>query len=323
MRKQISSIVLVLALVLFTLFLPSGCKNGSGGTAVTTAEAAAACQTVMGAINLVFNSGSTWVPSGSSVSWSGPGLSMSGTVTSSPPVNSYALALTFSGFSDIVTGYTVNGTVDWSMDMNTSSGVVTGTCTGSVTLSGGPVTSQTWNVSADRSSSHAEISFGGTVTCNGSSFDASTLSLNRVGDANSALQSVFFGMGSVMSNQPAWIPGSGNSVSYSATGVSMTGTRVTGPTTTDYDLTITFTAFLDSEFGYTLDGTVHFVLACDNAGPINSGSLSGTVTLATSPAGSITFTITNVVGTWGGSMTFTGRVVTGGGTVDAKMLVPG
>jgi hypothetical protein len=294
-----------------------------GGHTVTAPEAATAMQTLSGAVNLVFNSQSLWTQVGSDVSWSAPGLSMSGTVSTAGPLSTYTLAVACSGYYDVATGYTVSGTADTSLVVTTTTGAVSGTVTGSFTFAGGPVTKATWNLTVTGTGPGSLPSFSGTVTCDDISFDAGTISLDRTTQANAALQAVFFGIGAVMGSQSSWIPGAGNDVSYDALGVSMTGTKVSGATTTDYTLAITFASYADSQFGYTLNGTVNFVLAGEDPNLITGGTVTGTVTLSASPVAGLTFNVTNIVGVSGVSMSFEGTVTADGTVFDAKTLVPG
>jgi hypothetical protein len=279
-------------------------------------------QTLTGAMNLLFNSQSLWTSAGTAVSYSVAGMSMNGTLTVSGTVNSYALTVVFSNYVDVGTGYTMNGTGDFTADVDTSLGSGSGGIAGSFTFSGGVVAAQTWDVTMSGFGSTS--SYSGTVTCNGTKFNAADLSLEKAGQANSAFQAVFFGFGQVLGNQSSWVPGTGDNVSYSVPGIDMTGTKTSGPNTSDYVLSIKFTSYVDTQFGYTLNGTVDFALSATNTpNAITGGSLSGTVTLTGSVFSGITFNVATITGVPGMSMFFTGKVTVGGTTFDAKIFVPG
>lgn len=150
-------------------------SSGGGNSTVTTAQASKAGQAVIDGVTLVMDNQLSWTTIGTAVSYSISGLSMTGTLTTVFPINTYTLTITFSGYVDGATGYTLNGTVNLSEIINTSTLAMSGTATGNLTSSGGPVTTQTWNVSF--SGTTTNYTFTGTITCNGTAFNASTLSL--------------------------------------------------------------------------------------------------------------------------------------------------
>lgn len=120
----VSALSIVLAL--------AGCTGAT--TSVTTAQATTATQAMGATVLLVIAHQGGWNTSGTAVSYSTTGLSMSGTASPAGSPTTYVLAITLSGYVDAATGYTLNGTVNWSQSGTSSS--QSGTVTGSLTLSG-------------------------------------------------------------------------------------------------------------------------------------------------------------------------------------------
>jgi hypothetical protein len=88
------------------------------------------------------------------------------------------MTITLVNYVDATTGYSVNGTqhVSYTVDTSSSSAQFTGTSTASMTLSGGPAATETWDVGISGSGQQQTLTFNaGTVTCNGATFDAATL----------------------------------------------------------------------------------------------------------------------------------------------------
>jgi hypothetical protein len=162
-------------------------KFGSGDllnspNAVTLVQAKAAAQAVMNSIDVVMDNESAWTRDSTTctVSYSTLGMSMTGTYAASD-TNSiyYVLAIVFSKYTDAPTGYTVNGTARIAILSNLPTNAISGTITGSWSLSGGKVAAETWDVIANGAAagSGSSMTLTKTIDCNGTSFDASTLSL--------------------------------------------------------------------------------------------------------------------------------------------------
>ena len=162
-----------------TLLIMMGSSAASAGGTITTAQATTAMKAAQeGAILVIYPPLPGWTQIGTAVSYStGTGLSMTGTLTTtSPATATCVMTITLINYADAATGCTVNGTQNWSIAITTSTGAYSGTVTADMTLSGGPVTTQTWNVSVHGTASQSSLTFAaGTVTCNGTSFDATTL----------------------------------------------------------------------------------------------------------------------------------------------------
>jgi hypothetical protein len=94
----------------------------------------------------------------------------------SAPTCTYALTITLSSYAAGATGYTLSGTVTWLVAQNNTVPVsyTSGTMTANLTLSGGPVSTETWNLSSVSGITTAPT-FSGIITCNGTSFDAKTI----------------------------------------------------------------------------------------------------------------------------------------------------
>jgi len=127
------------------------------------------------------NNQASWTNTGGN-SWTDAnvtGVSMSGTVTGPNPTT-YSLTFIYADFYS--NGYTVNGTLTFTDNEYSSSSNGTLTTAGNLTFSGpgGTVTSQAWNVSwtsaaAMNWSSRPPMNWTGTITSNGTAFDAKTL----------------------------------------------------------------------------------------------------------------------------------------------------
>jgi hypothetical protein len=320
MSRRLLFAALAAAIVVSVLLVVAGCKAaGGGGTAVpTTDQASRAAQTVAGSVGLVMSHSSSWTQTGASspytVSYSTAGLIMTGTKTVSGSDNNYVLTITLSNYSDAGTGYSVNGVVNFSiMGGATSSGTVSA----DVTLSGGPVTSSTWNTTFI--STGGAPSFAGTITCNGTSFDAATV-LAGFTDANTAAGLVLGALFSVLGNQGSWTQTGASSpyaVSYSpVTGLSMTGTLAVSGSIDTFVLAITFSSLLDSP--YTVDGTLNFSLVLDtSSSTFTSGAITGVLSLSGGPVTTETLNVSNITGSTSG-LFLTGTITFNGQSFDAK-----
>jgi hypothetical protein len=307
-------------LAVFTSLLAIGCNNGGGAT-VTAAEASKAAQTVAGGITLVMNQSSFWTNTGgSNFTYSAADLSMNGTHTNVSGTTTDNLTITLSGYTDAATAYSVSGTIYFS---GTSNGVTaSGTISGNLSLSGGPVTTGSWNV--DYTATMSGPSYTGTVTANGTTFDASTLSINATGDANAVTMSLFSnGIRNIMNNEGNWTNTGGNNWTHSGgAGLSMSGT-VSGSNPTVYSLTFTFTNHYDN--GYTENGvlvlTANVYASSSNGTVTSTGNLTfagGNVTLQTWDLGWTTAAAL----TWFPRVptTWTGTLASNGTNFDPKTL---
>ena len=322
--------LLFLVVVVSIVFVLAVC---SGNTAsVTTAQATSAAQTVAGSVILLMAHQNAWTPppsawtSGShAVSYSTAGLSMAGTVTVSSPNTTYNMTLTLSNYMDAATSYTVNGTVNWSQTGTSTS--QSGTVTGNLSLSGGPVTDATWNTSF--TSSGGPPTFTGTITCNGTSFDANTLLAGTV-QAQTAMQAVVNVLATVLGKQSGWTPSSdtwtsGNTytVSYSDTGVSMTaGTVTVSGTIYTYVVPITLSNYVAGATGYSVSGTVTWSVVEDNStnpATYTSGTVTVGLTLSGGTVTTETWNLSNVSGITTAPM-FSGIITINGTSFDAKII---
>ena len=75
--------------------------------------------------------------------------------------------------------------------------------------------------------------------------------------ASSAAQTIAGSVLLVVSHQSGWTT-SGSNVSYSTTGLILTGTNTTSGSTSTYVLTITLSNYTDAATGYTASGTVNW-----------------------------------------------------------------
>jgi len=280
---------------------------------ISIAQATKAAQTVAGTVSLVCGWDERWSVNGSSVSFSTAGLRMTGTKTETEYGDISTLTITLSNYSDSGTGYTANGSV------NVTVGGVNYAITADVTLSGGPVTTMTWNVNLVDYSPPATVS--GTITCNGISFDANALSAASTANTVRAWQAMFDGLIAVMVNASSWTV-DGLKVSYSTTGLSMAGTRAVSGNIETTDVTITYSSYASNHI-YALNGVVHFVMANDTSS--SAVSLTFTVDLALSGGPVTTLTCSNVVATGALVQRFvitevTGKFVCNGTAFDAKTM---
>lgn len=142
------------------------------GDSLLAANAAAA---VIGGVNAVLDNQTSWTISGSNVSYSQSGASMTGTTATSGSNTIYTLSITLSSFADSTrTIYTVNGTVGVTLtEVTSGSAFVSGTISGTLSLSGGQVTTQTWNTVSMTGSNPQ--TFTGTISSDGTLYDAKTL----------------------------------------------------------------------------------------------------------------------------------------------------
>lgn len=300
--------------------LAMGCNTG-GGPTVTAAEANKAAQTVAGSIALVMSQSSFWTNTGSSnYTYSAAGLSMNGTHTNVAGTVTDNLTITLSGYSDAATGYTVSGTIN---SLGTSNAVTaSGTISGNLSLSGGPVTTGSWNV--NYSSTMSGTSYTGTVTANETTFDASTLSINATGGANAVTLSLFSnGIRNIMNSEGTWTNTGGNNwTSSGSAGLSMSGT-VSGSNPKVYSLTFSFANHYDN--GYTENGvlvlTANVYASSSNGTVTSTGNLTfagGNVTLQTWNLG---WTTTTAL-TWFPRVptTWTGTLASNGTNFDPKTL---
>lgn len=287
------TIVVVLAVFLSVLV---GCKNPTTGETVTATDAAAATQTVAGAVSMVMvnqvTNSTPWQTVGNVSYSTGYGVSMTGTdylvaIETSPTTSTSTynlnLTITFNNYTDPATGYTVNGAVTvTAIENGTSYAVESGSITtsGALALSGGKVTSESWNVTdftgtAGSSSGTPPVfsSFTGNATCNGVSFDASSLSLGATSSAVLGAQAVLDSITAVMTGSGSWTISTGTVTYRPGNGVSMTGTYTTSGSTTTYKLKLTFSGYADSTTAYTLtSGTVTVVVT---SGSTTSYLISG------------------------------------------------
>ena len=288
---------LLIGLLLLVLFSFSGCPApGGGGGGVTTAQAATAMQTVAGGITLLQNRGSSWAVTGTSpqytVSFSTTGLSMTGTKTVVGNNDNYVLTITFSNYSDAATGYTLNGTLNYTVN---GGAPTTGTITGNLTLSGGPVAKAIWDVSFTSPGPPAGTpTFTGTITCNDTTVDPNTLSLNRTAEATVADSAMVDGMYAIWGNAGSWNR-SGNNVSWSTTGLSMTGTDTYNGNIETTVMTVTFANYASAHV-YVVSGTVNMTQITDSS----ANTVSGTETVNLTFAGGPVVTMTGNNGTFSG-----------------------
>jgi len=289
--------------------------SGAGGP-VTAAQAAKAAQTTTGAVDVVMFHSQWWTTNGSNVSFGAAGLSMSGTLTISGPNNTFGLAITLSNYTDAATGYKANGTINYTLLLNTTSGAATGAVTGSVTMSGGPVVTLGANTTFSSTSSWDYV-FTGTITCNGTAFNATGLLSSSV-QADAAAQAVLLAISIVTSGSSSWL--SSGPVSYTGTGanagLSMTGNLVIG-STDSLTMNITLASPYVSPAGFTMTGAVTFsVMGNIGLTSFTSGTLSGTVNTG-GPVATQTWNVTNITG-MSTEPTFTGTITCNGAAFDAK-----
>ncbi len=308
-----------LRLVLMGLLLAAivlSCKS-PGSTVIDTAQANAATQSVMGGVMMMFNSQASWVPgTDNGVSFVAVGLSMSGTSVTSGTKTTNDLTLKFQNYADAATGYVLNGmyTMDYTTD--TSSNTVTGTFTGNLTLTGGPVSTMNWNVSVSGATgTQLSLSFTGTLTCNSTSFDASTLSLDSAVQANTAAQAVIEGFEALFAARSSWTSSGGDNVQYLSPTLTMNGTE-TDPGTYVYVLTINFISYAAN--GYALTGSCNLSLTVvDNV--MMSGSSTGTVAFSGGPVTGQTWNVSNITGSFlPFQPLFVGTVTCNGTCYDAR-----
>jgi fibronectin type 3 domain-containing protein len=144
----------------------SAAYNISASAGITNAQASAAVKTFMNALIVVFNNSYYWVPTGTDMSWSTTGINFTQSGGQAGP---WVMTVTLSQFTDTTTGYTISGT------FTLNGGQTGGTLAASnLTLTGGPVTSEVWNLTY--SSGASGLVWTGTVKCNSDTFDAITLS---------------------------------------------------------------------------------------------------------------------------------------------------
>ena len=135
------------------------------------------------------------------------------------------------------------------------------------------MTSSTWNVNVSGNNQNPTIS--GSVVCNNTSFPAGTLSLPNGPQANTAFQAVGSGISAMLNNSSLWTI-NGTSVSYSTTGLSMTGTLkgTIGVSVNIFNVVITYTSYAAGGSGYTVSGTATYA-----ASDLGTNSSVGTLTL--------------------------------------------
>lgn len=274
------------AALLLALLVACPHPDGVPSITITIAQATTAMQTVAGGMALLQNRESRWTktptpdPNISNVSYSTTGLSMTGTRTVVGNNNDDVLTITFSNYSDAATGYTLNGTIDFSLN---GGAPTTGTVTGDLSLSGGLVTKATWKLSFSSTGPGGTTTYAGTITCNDTSFDPNTLSLNGTTEATMAMSAMEDGMYAVFGHAGSWNV-SGNNVSWSTTGLSMTGTDTYNANIETTVLTITFTNYASAHV-YVVSGTVNMTQITDTSA--NTASATATVNL-TFLGGSVT-----------------------------------
>jgi uncharacterized lipoprotein YajG len=179
----------ILFVAIAAVLLIGGCTNPTSTSLVTTAQATTAAQAPVNGMMTVMNSSSSWTVtrngSSATASYSNAGINMTGTLTgigSNPAI--FTLNIAFFNYVD-TTGYTVNGTVNMSMTVNTLTTAISGTITGNLTLSGGPVATEAFNITftGTGGSASPNMTFAGTITCNGTAFGASTLGIQTSGSS--------------------------------------------------------------------------------------------------------------------------------------------
>ena len=162
-----------------TLLVVTASDSASAAGTITTAQASMATKAgESGALAVIYPAqGTQWTMVGGAASYSATGASMNGTVTpGSGSSFTCAMTITLSNYAVPAAGYTVNGTQSWSLTIDSTTGVFTGTSTASLTLSGGPIGALTWEVSVSGTGGEGSLAItSGTVTCDGVTFDAKTL----------------------------------------------------------------------------------------------------------------------------------------------------
>jgi hypothetical protein len=160
--------------VLLILLVVTACTAASGDT-VSAPEAAKAFQAGGFPLYLCIYYATPTGPS--TISYTAPGVSMTGTVATGSGTSTVVETITLVNYVNSNTGYTVNGTIDATITVDTTSpsAPFTGTSTATLTLSGGPIAKETWSVSLTGVGQQETLTFAGTVTCDGTSFDASKL----------------------------------------------------------------------------------------------------------------------------------------------------
>ncbi len=336
--------LVALALVGTFVLLVTACQEagtGSGST-VTTAQAVAASQTVVGGVSMVLSNQKQWTGEGSEggkkpgdggVAYSTAGADMTGTEVPAGSDTTYDLGVSFSDYSDEATGYTVSGSGHVLMTMDSSTGeIATGTVTGNLTMSGGSVTTEIWNVGVTSTGGvSSTTTFTGTVTCNGTKFDASKLALDSTSEATEAATAFLHGVAAIIQSQSSWTGAgaqggadSGNGkVAYGVAGASMTGmASPAGSSETTYAMTIDLSNFDDSsQTGYTLSGTISVTLTENNTTyNLVSGTITGTATFSGGPVASLTWNSVTLTGAGGSTVLFSGTVACDGTAFDVKTL---
>ena len=322
-------VICTMSLVLLMGFLLLQCSSPGGGSgSVTTAQATIAVQAAGGSVMLLLNRQQLWKQTGGSspytVSYSTTGLSMTGTLTVVGSDNNYSLTMALSNYSDAATGYTVSGTANLSLTMGPSGASVT--LTGDATLSGGPVTKETWNLLFTATGPMVVPTVTGTITCDGKSFDANTLMVNYF-QANVAQFPIVNAIQTIVKDPSSWTWNGTNpyTVSYSpATGPSMAGTVTkSGPSDNIWAcvLTISFSGYSAAGWAYTVNGVVNFSPTIDASDPSNlnfiSGTLTGNLTLSGGSVTSMTWNVSDVSNSKK-NLFFTGTVTCNGTSIDAK-----
>ena len=114
----------------------------------------------------------------------------------------------------------------------------------------------------------------------------------------------------VMNNASSWTQ-NGSSVSFSAAGLSMTGTTTTSGTSTTDSLDIAFSNFADAIGGCTMNGTITLAMTTNSTSGAISGTVTGTLTLSGGPVTTETWNA-SFSGTLGGSPSYSGTIACDG-----------
>ena len=119
----------------------------------------------------------------------------------------------------------------------------------------------------------------GTVTCNGTSFDVNTLSPDSTTNASIAVEAVGDGLGTLMGG--SWTESDTNpkDISYSNTGLSMTGTKTESGSITEDVMTITFSSYASTHV-YAVSGTVNLSITFDGTANTQFGTITANLTFS-------------------------------------------
>jgi hypothetical protein len=163
-----------------------------------------------------------------------------------------------------------------------------------------PTRKVTWQVAA-------MIALFGLAACaaNGASITSSQAAAATRGGGNAVFR-VFFHTN---------VTGAGP-VSFSSAGVNMTGTVSTNPSMATCQYAITLSDYLDSATGYTVSGTINFIVTVD----LTSGAITGTSTATLSLSGGVVTKVVWNVGVTGSASRETLDFNSGTTTCDGTMF---